>query len=176
MTVQELDKAIRRVPDFPKPGICFYDITSILMNPEAFRYCVDQLAAITKDLNAQVIGAIEARGFLFATPVAQALGLPVLLLRKKGKLPGKTLSKRYALEYGEDEIFVHQEDVTPGSRVVLLDDLIATGGTLKAGGAMLQEAGAMVVGALGVIGLPFLGYEKFLDPVPVRTIITYESE
>jgi adenine phosphoribosyltransferase len=176
MTIAELDKSIRRVADFPKPGVCFYDITSILLNPEAFTFCIQEMVRFTQEMAGTVLGAVEARGFLFATPIAQALNLPVVLLRKKGKLPGVTLSKRYALEYGEDEIFVHQADVRPGDRFVLVDDLIATGGTLKAASQMLLAEGAEVAGTVGVIGLPFLGYEKFLEPIQTRTIINYESE
>ena len=127
-----LDAAIRRIPDFPKPGILFYDITGVLVNPAAFAYCIEQMEKTYAGVPLDGVAAIEARGFVFAAPFARARGLPLILLRKKGKLPGETWQKRFSLEYGEDVLEVHKSDVRPGSRVLLVDDLIATGGTLAA--------------------------------------------
>jgi adenine phosphoribosyltransferase len=124
-----LDDAIRKVPDFPKEGILFYDITSILTTPEAFRFCIDRMVELYKDENIDAVAAAEARGFLFAAPFCERLGIPLVLIRKKGKLPGKTLTKTYALEYGEDSIQIQEDDIPKGVRVLLVDDLIATGGT-----------------------------------------------
>ena len=171
-----LDKAIRKVKDFPKEGILFYDITSILTNPEAFSYCIDRMVELYRDSRLDAVAAAEARGFLFAAPFCERLGIPLILIRKKGKLPGETLTKTYALEYGEDSIQIHKDDVPEGGRVLLVDDLIATGGTLKAAAELLTEAGAKVAGAFGVVGLPFLNYNKVLEGLEINTLIEYHSE
>jgi len=171
-----LDVAIRKVPDFPKKGILFYDITSILTNPGAFRFCVDSMAAIYRDEGLQAVAAIESRGFLFASPLCDRLGLPLVLVRKKGKLPGKTRSRKYELEYGEAEIEMHEADIPEGGRVLIVDDLIATGGTVKAVAEILVEGGATPSGVFAVVGLPFLHYEENLEGLPVRTLIEYLGE
>jgi adenine phosphoribosyltransferase len=171
-----LDDYIRKVPDFPKKGILFYDITSILTQPTAFQYCIKTMADRYRGKDIDAIAAIEARGFLFAAPFADHLGIPLILIRKKGKLPGQTRSKRYQLEYGEAEIELHITDVKPGYRVLLTDDLVATGGTLRAARELLAECGATVPEIFGVVGLPFLNYEKTLAPTPVHTLIQYHSE
>jgi adenine phosphoribosyltransferase len=176
MVPLNLDDYIRKVPDFPKKGILFYDITSILINPTAFNHCIDCMIDIYRDKKIDAVAAIEARGFLFAAPYAAKAKIPLLLIRKKGKLPGKTLAKKYALEYGEAEIELHPEDVSPGSRILLLDDLIATGGTLKAARELITACGAEVPEVFGVVGLPFLNYEEVLAPTPVRTLINYHGE
>ncbi|MDR1506746.1 MAG: adenine phosphoribosyltransferase [Treponema sp.] len=171
-----LDDYIRKVPDFPKKGVFFYDITSILVSPAAFSYCVEAMVDIygKKDINA--VAAIEARGFLFAAPFAVRMGIPLILIRKKGKLPGVTLSKKYDLEYAQAEIEIHKEDVPSGRRVLLLDDLIATGGTLNAARSLLLAGGAHVPEIFGVVGLPFLNYEKILSPTPITTLVQYHGE
>ena len=171
-----LDLHIRKVPDFPKKGILFYDITSILSQPEAFQFCIEAMVDIYKDKKIDTVAAIEARGFLFGAPFAVRMGIPLILIRKKGKLPGITMSKKYDLEYAQAEIEVHKEDVPVGKRILLMDDLIATGGTLNAGRALLKAGGAEVPEIFGVVGLPFLGYEKMLSPTPVTTLIQYQSE
>jgi adenine phosphoribosyltransferase len=177
MNHDDFDKAIRRVPDFPKPGINFYDITSILSDPEAFAYALSEMDRWIDELSVDTLMAVEARGFLFAAPLAEKRGLPLVLARKKGKLPGATWCREYSLEYGSDTVCVHQADVKPGSRVLLVDDLIATGGTLKAAAEIVTgEANAELAGFAAVIGLPFLGYEKILDAAPIRTIINYQGE
>jgi len=175
MTNINLDDYIRKVPDFPKKGILFYDITSILASPIAFNYCIDKMAEIYKD-RIEAIAAIEARGFLFASPFAYKMGIPVIPIRKKGKLPGVTLSKKYDLEYAQAEIEVHIADIPKGKKILLTDDLIATGGTLNAARSLLQEGGAEVPEIFGIVGLPFLNYSKILDPTPVTTLIEYHSE
>ena len=171
-----LDDAIRKVPDFPKQGILFYDITSVLTNPDAFRFCVDSMVKIYKSEGLDAIAAIESRGFLFAAPLCDRLGLPLILVRKKGKLPGKTRAKKYMLEYGEAEIEMHEADIPEGGKILIVDDLIATGGTVKAAAELLVEGGAVPVGVFAVIGLPFLQYEKSLEGLPVRTLIEYFGE
>jgi adenine phosphoribosyltransferase len=171
-----LDDYIRKVPDFPKKGILFYDITSILASPEAFKYSIDKMAEIYKDKNIDAVAAIEARGFLFGAAFAYHTNIPVIPIRKKGKLPGVTLSKKYHLEYAQAEIEVHAADVPRGKRVLLTDDLIATGGTLNAARSLLLEGGAEVPEIFGIVGLPFLDYHKILDPTPVTTLIEYQGE
>ena len=171
-----LDNYIRKVPDFPKKGILFYDITSILAQPKAFQFCIESMMDIYRDKEIDAVAAIEARGFVFAAPFAVRMGIPFILIRKKGKLPGITLSKKYDLEYAQAEIEVHREDVPAGKRILLIDDLIATGGTLNAARALLNAGGAEVPEIFGVVGLPFMNYEKVLAPTPVTTLIQYQSE
>jgi adenine phosphoribosyltransferase len=172
----DLDSYIRKIPDFPKKGVLFYDITSILATPEAFRFCVDSMVEIYREKNIDAVAAIEARGFLFAAPFAVRMGVPFLLIRKKGKLPGKTLSKTYSLEYAEASIEIHAEDVPKGKNILLTDDLIATGGTLRAARGLLTEAGGVVTDIFGVVGLPFLNFRAALGDIPIRTLIEYDSE
>jgi adenine phosphoribosyltransferase len=172
----DLDSAIRKVPGFPKPGILFYDVTGILAVPEAFRWCVDRMEALYAGRKLDAVAAVEARGFVFAAPLADRLRLPLVLLRKKGKLPGETLSATFALEYGMDTIQVHKSDVQAGARILLVDDLIATGGTLKAAADLLTRAGGVVEAVFGVIGLPFLHYDRALAGLEVTTLINYHGE
>jgi adenine phosphoribosyltransferase len=171
-----LDDYIRKVPDFPKKGILFCDITSILVNPQAFQFCIDSMVERYKDMSIDAVAAIEARGFLFAAPFAVSMKIPLIPIRKKGKLPGVTLSKKFDLEYAQAEIEVHREDVPAGKRILLTDDLIATGGTLNAARSLLEAGGAIVPEIFGVVALPFLNYEKILAPTPVTTLIQYQGE
>ena len=171
----DIDKYIRKVADFPKKGILFYDITSILAEPIAFQHCIESMVDIYSGQDIEAVAAIEARGFLFAAPFAVRMGIPLIPIRKKGKLPGITLSKKYDLEYAQAEIEVHREDVPEGKRVLLMDDLIATGGTLNAARAILEAGGAIVPAIFGVVGLPFLTNEELLKPTPVTTLINYHS-
>jgi adenine phosphoribosyltransferase len=171
-----LDDYIGKVPNFPKQGVLFYDITTILTSPAAFDHCLDRMVELYEDKSIEAVAAIEARGFLFAAPFADRMGIPLVLIRKKGKLPGKKLSVRYELEYGEGEIEIHIDDIPSGKRVLLMDDLIATGGTLRAAHELLTSAGAIVPEIFGIVGLPFLNYEKNLQGIPVRTLIQYHNE
>lgn len=171
-----LDDAIRKVPDFPKPGILFYDITSVLTRPDAFQYCIDSMVRLYKGAKIDAVAAIESRGFLFAAPLADRLGIPLILVRKQGKLPGQTIRKSYSLEYGTAEIEIHKADIPEGGRVLLVDDLVATGGTLRAAADILTEGGATPVGVFSVIGLPFLHYDTTLAGLEVRTLIEYFGE
>jgi len=176
MTELNLDDYIRKVPDFPKKGVLFFDITSILATPIAFNYCIDKMAELYKDKNIEAVAAIEARGFLFAAPFAYKMQIPVIPIRKKGKLPGVTLSKKYHLEYAQAEIEVHAADVPRGKRVLLTDDLIATGGTLNAARSLLVEGGSIVPEIFGIVALPFLNFKSILEPTPVTSLIEYNSE
>jgi adenine phosphoribosyltransferase len=171
-----LDDAIRKVPDFPVPGILFYDITSVLANPDAFAYCMRSMFKLYKDEKIDAVAAIEARGFIFAAPFCHKLSLPLVLVRKKGKLPGKTVSQSYDLEYGSATLEMHEDDIVPGSRYLIVDDLIATGGTVSATAKMLRRCKAEPVRAFSVIGLPFLNYQKALGDLPIDTLIEYFGE
>lgn len=173
----DFDRVIRKVPDFPKKGILFYDITSLIADPPALRAVKEEMVARYKDQGITRILAVESRGFLFGTLLADALGIPMILARKKGKLPNPTHSRQYSLEYGSDTLEIQKIDIGPGDRVLLIDDLIATGGTLKAVCELVEhEAKATVVGIFAVIGLPFLHYVSVLAPRPVTTLIEYHSE
>jgi len=171
-----LDDAIRKVPDFPRKGILFYDITSVLADPRAFRYCIDSMVSLYGGTRLDAIAGVESRGFLFAAPLAERLGLPVILVRKKGKLPGRTIARKYALEYGEAEIEMHEADIPKGGRVLIVDDLVATGGTLKAAAELIVQGGAECAGVFCVIGLPFLHYDEVLEGLEVKTLIEYPGE
>ena len=168
-----LDQAIRRVPDFPTPGILFYDITGVLVKPEAFKYCLDEMARLYEKADINAVAGVESRGFVFAAPLAERLGVPLILIRKKGKLPGNTYGCKYALEYGTAEIEVHKADIKAGEKILVIDDLIATGGTLKAARNVIEQGGATVAEFFGIVGLPELNYKKVLEPTPVTTLIDF---
>lgn len=175
-----LDKAIRRVPDFPKKGILFYDITSIFTNPAAFKFCLDAFEEKYRPLvekgEITAIAGAESRGFLFAAPLADRLSVPLILIRKKGKLPGEVYRQSYSLEYGTAEIEIHKADVKTADKILLIDDLIATGGTLNAGKKLFAMAGASVTAIAGVIGLPDLHFKDVLAPTEVTTLIDFHGE
>lgn len=168
-----LDQAIRRVPDFPRPGILFYDITGVLVKPDAFKYCIEEMVNAYKDSDIDAIAGVESRGFVFAAPLAEKLGKPLILIRKKGKLPGNTYGCKYALEYGTAEIEVHKADIKAGEKILVIDDLIATGGTLKAARNVIEQGGATVAEFFGIVGLPELNYMDVLAPTPVKTLIDF---
>lgn len=171
-----LDAAIRKVPDFPKKGILFYDVTGIITTPPAFAAVVDEMVRLYAGKGFTAIAAVESRGFVFAAPLALRLGLPLILIRKKGKLPGKTLGRAYALEYGEAEIEVQVADVPQGGNVLVIDDLLATGGTLAASVELLREGGAVVTDVFCVVGLPFLNPAAKLPGLKITTLIDYHGE
>lgn len=171
-----LDQAIRKVPNFPHEGILFYDITGVLTSPKAFAHVIDTLKARYTGKGLGAVAAVESRGFVFAAPLALHLGVPLILVRKKGKLPGVTLQRAYALEYGQAVLEVHPHDVPQGADIVLVDDLLATGGTLTAAAELLEEAGGRVTDCFCVVGLPFLAPERTLGGRKVVTMIDYASE
>jgi adenine phosphoribosyltransferase len=171
----DLDKAIRKVPDFPKPGILFYDVTSIFTNPAAYKYVVQRMLELYKGSALSGVIAIESRGFLLGSCFAVERGLPLVLARKKGKLPGKTVEESYALEYGRATLQIHSADLTPGKWLVI-DDLIATGGTLAAVAKMVERQGGEVAGMFGIIGLPFLKYNEKIGKYNPQTLIQYSGE
>jgi adenine phosphoribosyltransferase len=153
----DLAALIRTIPDYPKPGIQFRDITTLLLDAQGFSLSIDRLAALVADLKPDLIAGIEARGFVFGAALANKLSCGLLLIRKKNKLPGTVLGINYALEYGQDRIEMHADACTPGARVLIVDDLIATGGTALATAQLLGQAGAQVIGAAFIIDLPDLG-------------------
>ncbi len=170
----DLKAHIRTVPDFPKPGILFYDISTLLMHPVAWRHTVERLGAAIRAHEPDLLVGIESRGFLTAAPLALHLGLGFIMVRKPGKLPGDTISYTYDLEYGQDTLEVQSDAVKPGQRVVVLDDLLATGGTMCATVDLLRKQGAKVSGVGCIIELAFLGGRKKLD-VPVTSLVAYDS-
>jgi adenine phosphoribosyltransferase len=170
----DLHSLIRDVPDFPKPGILFRDITPLLAHPTALKDAVSRLAAHASPLRPELIAGIESRGFLFGTGVAIAMSLGFIPIRKPGKLPWKTRRVDYALEYGNDAVEIHDDAIRPGQRVVVVDDLLATGGTAAASLNLLRELGADVVGCLFVIELSFLRGRERLRDVPVFSLLNYD--
>ncbi len=172
----DLDKAIRKVPDFPKPGILFYDVTSIFANPEAFRFVLDKMDELYKDTEIDGVIAIESRGFLLGAPFALKRSIPLVLARKGGKLPGDTIEKSYSLEYGEATLEIHKSDLTPKKNWLIIDDLIATGGTLEAVAHMVEHQGAKVAGIFSIIGLTFLNYMEKIERYHPKTLINYQGE
>ncbi|MHA1537890.1 MAG: adenine phosphoribosyltransferase [Alphaproteobacteria bacterium] len=168
----KIEDHIRQVPDFPKPGILFYDIATLLAHPGAWRACIDRLAAIVEPHRPQVLAGIESRGFLVAAPLALKLGLGFIMIRKQGKLPGPTVPYSYDLEYGTDTIEIQADAVAKGQRVVLVDDLLATGGTMQASIELLRSRGAEVVGSACIIELIFLGGRERLG-IPFEALVAY---
>jgi adenine phosphoribosyltransferase len=174
MGAEHLKKFIRNIPDFPKPGILFRDITPLLSDPEAFREAVDTLRDRYDGQRIDKVVAIESRGFVFASPVAYGLGAGFIPLRKPGKLPSETISESYALEYGEAALEVHSDAIIPGDRVVILDDLLATGGTAAAAVSLVNKLGGVVVEACFVIELKPLNGRQKLDRTPIFSLLTYD--
>jgi adenine phosphoribosyltransferase len=171
----ELRSLIRDVPDFPKPGIVFKDIMPLLANAEALRQTVHELVDFARPLRPELIVGAEARGFIFGSALAYELGIGFAAARKPGKLPFRTISATYALEYGTDSLELHEDAVAPGMRVLIHDDLLATGGTAKAKVDLIEQLGGEVVGALFVVELAFLSGRAALAPVPVHALIGYDS-
>ncbi|MDG2535456.1 adenine phosphoribosyltransferase [Sphingomonas sp. HITSZ_GF] len=172
----DIRQRIRTIPDFPKPGILFRDITTLLLDAEGLKLTIDRMAAaVTGPID--LVAGIEARGFLFGAALAVKLGAGMLLVRKDGKLPGATIAEDYALEYGTDRIAIHADALAPGARVLLVDDLIATGGTARAAVRLLHKAGAEVVQAAFVVDLPDLGGADALrsDGVQVSALVAFEG-
>jgi len=174
VTENELKAHIRGIPDFPKPGVLFYDISTLLRHGPAWKAAMSMMAARITAYKPQLLAGIESRGFLLAAPLALELGLGFIMLRKPRKLPGATIGFDYDLEYGTDRIEMQADAVEPGQRVVLLDDLLATGGTMAAGVELLQQAGATVPAVAALIELRFLGGRNRLH-VPVETLLTYDE-
>ncbi len=169
----KIDNAIKKIPDFPKQGMLYYDISSLLLDADAFGYCIDKLVSLYGGREFQAIAPVEARGFLFAAPLAYKLGIPVLLLRKGGKLPRKVTSMSYDLEYGSATVEVHTEDVPQNGNVLIIDDVLATGGTTRAACDLLRQSGAVVTDVFAVIALGFLNFHKKLVDYKVEYFVEY---
>ena len=174
-TELDLEAAIRTIPDYPKPGILFRDITTLLGDPRAFRRTVDALVHPWAGSKVDKVAGIEARGFIIGGAVAHQLSAGFVPIRKRGKLPHETVRVAYSLEYGLDEMEMHRDAIVVGERVILVDDLIATGGTAEAAVKLLKEMGAELVAAVFVIDLPDLGGRKRIERlgVPVRTLVEF---
>ncbi len=175
MTAAQLDikSLIMDVPDFPKKGIVFKDITPLLAHPEAFKRTIDMMAEPFIGKGIKIVAGIESRGFLLATPIAYRLGAGVVPIRKKGKLPRKTHSASYALEYGQDSIEAHADAFAPGTKVLLVDDVLATGGTAKAACELIEKIGGTVSGIAFLIELGFLNGRSKLPGHTVQSLVTY---
>jgi adenine phosphoribosyltransferase len=169
----DLAQYIRDIPDFPKPGILYKDITPLLAEPRAFQEAIRRLCAHYEGQSVDAIAAAEARGFLFAAPMALTMKRPLVPLRKPGKLPYKTYAFQYELEYGSAELQVHVDGVHAGQRVLLVDDVLATGGTLKAGCQLVEKAGGKVVGCAVLVELEFLKGRELLKPYEVFSVIRF---
>jgi adenine phosphoribosyltransferase len=170
----DLKQHIRSVPDFPKPGILFYDISTLLAHPSAWQTTVQHLAAALRPHRPDLLVGIESRGFLVAAPLAYELGRGFAMVRKKGKLPGRTARLTYDLEYGTDTIEIQEDAITPGQRVVVLDDLLATGGTMQATIELIRKRGGEVAAAACIIELAFLGGRSRID-VPFTAMVAYDA-
>ena len=169
----DLKEHIRSIPDFPKPGILFYDIATLLRHADAWQVAMGRMAKAVRAYQPDLLAGLESRGFLMAAPLALKLGCGFIMLRKRGKLPGPTVGLDYGLEYGADRIEIQADAVEPGQRVVIVDDLLATGGTMAAGIALLRQVGAIVPAATALIELTFLNGRSRLD-VPFESLVAYD--
>ena len=166
---------IRAVPDFPRRGILFYDITTLLLDAAAFDAALTAMTAPFVDQGVQKVVAIESRGFVFGAPMAQRLGVGFVPVRKPGKLPATCIEEKYTLEYGTGVLLMHQDAITPGERVLIVDDLLATGGTAAATIRLVQRLGGNILGLACLIELSFLKGRAQLDGIPVSSLLTYDS-
>jgi adenine phosphoribosyltransferase len=173
VTPAEIEKAIRNVPDFPQPGIQFKDITPVLADARLFSGVIELLTGNHLPGSVDAVVGIDARGFIFAAAVAERLKAGFVPVRKKGKLPFQTIEQAYALEYGQATVAMHIDALKPGAKVLLVDDLLATGGTSAAAAALVQKLGGIILEAVFLIELKFLDGRKKLPNVPIRSIITY---
>ena len=173
--MKSIEEYVRSIPDFPEPGIIFRDITSILQDADGLRLAIDSMQELLKGVDFDVIVGAESRGFVFGAPIAYNLHKPFVLIRKKGKLPCETVSKEYDLEYGSAEIEMHKDSIKPGQKVVLVDDLIATGGTIQAAAELVESLGGQVVKILFLMELKGLKGRERLKKYDVDSVIQYEG-
>jgi adenine phosphoribosyltransferase len=173
--MNELKRLIREVPDYPKPGILFYDVTTLLKDKQGFHSLIDKLCQHYDGHTVDLVAGIEARGFIFAPALAYRLGAGFVPVRKPKKLPSKTASISYALEYGTDTLEIHEDAVKPGNRVIICDDLLATGGTAAATAKLIQQLGGVVEGAAFAVELTFLNGRKRLNGFDVFSLIQYDK-
>ena len=176
MTAEEVKQQIRNIPDFPIKGIQFKDITTLMQNGEAYRYAVDEMARLAKEAGAEVIVGPESRGFMFGCPVATALKIGFVPVRKPNKLPRETISYTYELEYGTDTLCMHRESIKPGQKVVIIDDIVALGGTMEACINLVEQLGGHVVGIIALMGLTALPGVKKLQSYGLKCLIYDDVE
>jgi adenine phosphoribosyltransferase len=166
-------ECIRVIPDYPRPGIRFKDITTLLNNGPAYKAAIDELKLMVKDLQIDLIAGPEARGFVIGAPLAYALGVGFVPIRKSGKLPGETIEADYALEYGKDKLAMHKDAIRPGQKVLIADDLLATGGTIATSIHLIKQLGGEIVGALFLIELGYLSGREKLSGIGIQSLIQY---
>ena len=174
--MKKVEDYIRSIPDFPEKGIIFRDVTSVLQDADGLKLAIDEMVKLLDGVDCDVIAGTESRGFIFGMPIAYLLNKPFVLVRKAGKLPCETISKTYDLEYGSATIEIHKDAIQKGQKVVLVDDLIATGGTMKAAAELVEELGAEVVKMLFLIELAGLEGRKVLSDYDVASVVTYEGK
>ena len=174
--MKKIEEYVRTIPDFPEPGIMFRDVTSVLQDPEGLKLAIDSMIRLLDGVDFDVIAGAESRGFIFGAPIAYALGKAFVPIRKKGKLPCETISEKYDLEYGTAEIEMHKDASKPGQKVVVVDDLIATGGTIDASIKMIEKLGGEVVKVLFLMELAGLKGRDRLAGYDVASVITYEGK
>ena len=174
--MKELKDYVRTIPDFPEPGIMFRDITTVLQSAEGFKLAIDSMIEAISDIEFDVLALAESRGFVFGSAIAYALNKPIVLVRKKGKLPCETISQEYELEYGCAEVEMHTDSVVPGNKVVMVDDLIATGGTIEAACKLVEKLGGEVVSVLALMELCGLNGREKLKNYRVDTVLKYEGK
>ncbi len=174
--MKKIEEYVRSIPDFPEPGIIFRDVTSILQDAEGLKLAIDSMQAFLKDTDVDVIVGTESRGFIFGVPIAYNLHKPFVPVRKKGKLPCETVSMSYDLEYGSAEIEMHKDSIKPGQKVVIIDDLIATGGTVEAAAKLVEELGGEVVKIIFLMELAGLKGRERLEKYDVESVIIYEGK
>ena len=174
--MKKVEDYIRSIPDFPEPGIIFRDVTSILQDAEGLKLAIDSMVKLLDGVEFDVIAGAESRGFIFGVPIAYALGKPFVPVRKAGKLPCETVSAEYALEYGTAKIEIHKDAIKPGEKVVLVDDLIATGGTIEAAAGLVEQLGGEVVKIIFLMELAGLKGRDKLEKYEVASVVSYEGK
>ncbi len=174
--MKKVEDYIRTIPDFPEPGIMFRDVTSILQDADGFHLAIDEMKKLLENVEFDVIAGAESRGFIFGAPLAYALHKPFVLVRKKGKLPCETIEQEYDLEYGTATIEMHKDAITPGQKVVIVDDLIATGGTIEAACKLVEQLGGEVVKIIFLMELAGLKGREKLAKYDVSSVVTYEGK
>lgn len=174
--MKKMEDYVRTIPDFPEPGIMFRDVTSVLQDPDGLKLAIDSMIKLLDGVEFDVIAGAESRGFIFGAPIAYAMGKSFVLIRKKGKLPCETVSATYDLEYGSAEIEMHKDSVKPGQKVVLVDDLIATGGTIEAAAKLVEELGGEVAKIIFLMELAGLKGRDKLAKYDVASVITYDGK
>lgn len=174
--MKKVEDYIRTIPDFPEPGILFRDVTSVVQDADGLKLAIDEMVKLLDGVDCDVIAGAESRGFIFGMPIAYLLHKPFVLIRKAGKLPCETVSETYALEYGTATIEIHKDAVKPGQKVVLVDDLIATGGTMKAAAHLVEQLGGEVVKMLFLIELAGLEGRKLLSNYDIASVVSYDGK